>query len=101
MCRGRCCELPKCRGRVPVNWAVIRGETVPGATLHYMTEHPDAVDIADQLPVPILADDTAFESLGKVSIAAEVVMWRSVPAWYAAMHGVYRRIQVKRPTSVM
>jgi methionyl-tRNA formyltransferase len=30
--------LPKYRGRVPVNWAVINGETETGATLHYMTE---------------------------------------------------------------
>jgi methionyl-tRNA formyltransferase len=34
--------LPKYRGRVPVNWAVINGETETGATLHYMTEKPDA-----------------------------------------------------------
>ena len=29
--------LPKYRGRVPVNWAIIHGETETGATLHYMT----------------------------------------------------------------
>src|SRR6185369_10260126 len=34
--------LPKYRGRVPVNWAVINGETETGATLHYMVEKPDA-----------------------------------------------------------
>ena len=28
--------LPKYRGRVPVNWAVLHGETETGATLHYM-----------------------------------------------------------------
>src|SRR5689334_16414457 len=28
--------LPKYRGRVPVNWCVINGETETGATLHYM-----------------------------------------------------------------
>lgn len=33
--------LPKYRGRVPVNWAVINGETETGATLHYMVEKPD------------------------------------------------------------
>ena len=26
--------LPKYRGRVPVNWAIINGETETGATLH-------------------------------------------------------------------
>ena len=29
--------LPKYRGRVPVNWAIIKGERETGATLHAMT----------------------------------------------------------------
>ncbi|MGH8259219.1 MAG: formyltransferase family protein, partial [Steroidobacteraceae bacterium] len=28
--------LPKYRGRAPVNWAILNGETETGATLHYM-----------------------------------------------------------------
>src|SRR5512146_1001898 len=44
--------LPKYRGRVPVNWAVIMGETETGATLHYMTEKPDNGDIVAQQAVP-------------------------------------------------
>ena len=38
--------LPKYRGRVPVNWAIIKGETETGSTLHYMTEKPDNGAIA-------------------------------------------------------
>ncbi len=37
--------LPRYRGRVPVNWAVIQGERETGATLHYMVIKPDAGDI--------------------------------------------------------
>ncbi len=59
--------LPKYRGRVPVNWAVIRGETETGATLHYMVEKPDAGDIVGQQAVPIGPDDTAFDVFGKVT----------------------------------
>ena len=33
--------LPKYRGRAPVHWAIIRGETVTGASLHYMLEKPE------------------------------------------------------------
>src|SRR5438309_1010131 len=44
--------LPKYRGRVPINWAIIHGETETGATLHAMTEKPDAGDIVDQTTVP-------------------------------------------------
>ena len=34
--------LPKYRGRVPINWAIINGETETGVTLHHMTAKPDA-----------------------------------------------------------
>ncbi|MCC7080005.1 MAG: formyltransferase [Burkholderiales bacterium] len=72
--------LPRYRGRAPVNWAVIRGESRTGATLHYMNEAPDAGDIVDQAVVPILPDDTAFEVFRKVTVAAELVLWRSLDA---------------------
>ena len=71
--------LPKYRGRVPVNWAVIRGELETGATLHYMVEKPDAGDIVDRQAVPILPDDTATEVFRKVTLAAEMVLHRTLP----------------------
>jgi methionyl-tRNA formyltransferase len=75
--------LPKYRGRVPVNWAVIKGETSTGATLHTMVEKPDAGLIAGQMAVPILADDTAHDVFGKVTVAAELVLARALPALLA------------------
>ena len=72
--------LPKYRGRVPVNWAVIRGETETGATLHYMVEKPDAGDIIGHQAVPIGPDDTAFEVFGKVTDAAVAVLDTALPA---------------------
>ena len=72
--------LPRYRGRVPVNWAVLHGEREAGATLHYMTERADAGDIVDQQSVPILPDDTAFEVMNKVTVAAEIVLARTLPA---------------------
>jgi len=71
--------LPKYRGRVPVNWAVIKGERETGATLHYMVEKPDAGDIVDRQSVPILPDDTAMEVFRKVTVAAEIILHRSLP----------------------
>lgn len=70
--------LPRYRGRVPVNWAVINGETETGATLHYMTAKPDAGDIVDQQAVPILQDDTAADVFQKVTFAAARVLERSL-----------------------
>ncbi|MEW6313362.1 MAG: formyltransferase [Pseudomonadota bacterium] len=71
--------LPKYRGRVPVNWAVIKGESETGATLHYMTAKPDNGAIVDQQTVPILPDDTAGEVFHKVTCAAEVALHRCLP----------------------
>lgn len=75
--------LPRYRGRVPVNWAILRGETETGATLHVMTEKPDRGAIVDQQAVPILPDDTAVEVFDKVTVAAEMVLHRSLPALVA------------------
>ena len=71
--------LPKYRGRVPVNWAILRGERETGATLHEMVEKPDAGRIVDQMAVPILPDDVALDVFRKVTVAAEVVLHRSLP----------------------
>ena len=75
--------LPKYRGRVPVNWAVLHGESETGATLHAMTAKPDAGDIVDAEAVPILPDDTAVEVFRKVCVAAEVALDRCLPALLA------------------
>ena len=71
--------LPKYRGRVPVNWAVINGENETGATLHYMVAKPDAGDIVDQEKVAIAFTDTAHDVFGKVNEAAVTVLRRAWP----------------------
>jgi methionyl-tRNA formyltransferase len=75
--------LPEFRGRAPTNWAVLKGATRTGATLHRMQAKPDAGAIVDQCAVPILPDDTAREVFDKVCVAAEIVLWRSLPALLA------------------
>lgn len=71
--------LPKYRGRAPVNWAILNGETQTGATLHYMREKPDAGPIVDRQPVDILPDETAVEVFRKVTGAAQTALQRSLP----------------------
>ncbi len=71
--------LPKYRGRVPVNWAILRGERETGATLHEMVAKPDAGRIVDRMAVPILPDDVALDVFRKVTVAAELVLHRSLP----------------------
>ncbi|MDX2084208.1 MAG: formyltransferase family protein [Candidatus Melainabacteria bacterium] len=50
--------LPKNRGPNPIQWAIIRGETQTGHTLHQMAEAVDAGPILHQQPVPIHLEDT-------------------------------------------
>lgn len=71
--------LPKYRGRVPVNWAVLHGETETGVTLHEMTEKPDAGRIVAQTKVPILPDETAFDVFNKLTLAAKQTLETALP----------------------
>jgi len=75
--------LPKYRGRAPVNWAVLNGETETGATLHVMTARADAGDIVDQQAVPIGPDDTAAVVQERVRAAALLVLDRQLDALLA------------------
>jgi methionyl-tRNA formyltransferase len=71
--------LPLFRGRSPVNWAILKGATETGASLHYMTEKPDAGDLVDQERVPIGPEDDALAVSRRVGDAAAVVLSRSFP----------------------
>jgi methionyl-tRNA formyltransferase len=79
--------LPKFRGRAPLNWAILEGETETGVTLHEMVEKPDAGRIVDQQAVPIGPDETAVEVFRKLADAAEAVLKRSIPSLIAGKPG--------------
>jgi methionyl-tRNA formyltransferase len=59
--------LPKYRGRVPVNWMIVNGETEGGVTLHHMVARADAGDIVAQREVEITDDDTALTLYRKIA----------------------------------
>ena len=69
--------LPAFRGRSPVNWAILKGAAVTGASLHFMTDKPDAGDLVDQEQVPIGPDDEALTVARRVTEAAVAVLARS------------------------
>ncbi len=71
--------LPKYRGRVPVNWAIIHGEKECGVSLHRMEIKPDAGNLLAQRAVPILCNDTAFDVFQKLKCAAETLLMDIVP----------------------
>ena len=80
-CTARCCRSIAAARRSTGRSCTASGET--GATLHYMVERADAGDIVDQLAVPILEDDDAREVFGKVTVAAEIILARSLPGLIA------------------
>ena len=72
--------LPKYRGRAPINWAVLHGETRIGMTLHRMVREPDAGNIVDQEGVEIGPRDTAEQAFRKVLPCARLVLSRRIDA---------------------
>jgi len=71
--------LPKYRGRVPVNWVLINGETETGVSLHYMEEKADRGDIVAQKQVPITPEDTAYTLFAKMTAAAGELLRETYP----------------------
>jgi methionyl-tRNA formyltransferase len=70
--------LPKYRGRAPINWAVLHGESRIGMTLHRMVKRADAGAMVDQAGVEIGPRDTAEEAFRKVLPCARLVLARQI-----------------------
>jgi methionyl-tRNA formyltransferase len=59
--------LPEYRGRAPINWALINGETRTGNTMMLLEEGVDDGDILAQREIPIGFDDTCATLYEKVA----------------------------------
>ncbi len=71
--------LPRYRGRCPVNWVLVHGETETGVTLHHMELRPDTGDIVAQRAVPIADEDTALTLNRKLGEAARALLRETFP----------------------
>ena len=71
--------LPRYRGRCPINWVLVNGESETGVTLHCMTPRPDDGDIVGQKGIPIDDDDTARTLCDKAARAAAVLLDETLP----------------------
>lgn len=72
--------LPKYRGRAPVNWALVNGETQTGVTLHKMTRRADQGDILAQQTVDIAPTDTALTLHTKMAQASTALLSDVLPS---------------------
>ncbi|MEN6543444.1 formyltransferase [Parvibaculum sp.] len=70
--------LPRYRGRAPLNWAIIHGESETGVTLHVMVKEADAGDVIDMEAVSIGPEETAGEVAERIPAAAERLILRQI-----------------------
>jgi methionyl-tRNA formyltransferase len=75
--------LPVHRGRAPVNWSIIRGETSTGNTLMLLAAGADTGDIVDQRAIPIGPEDTCATVYAKVGAAGADMLRTHLPALLA------------------
>jgi len=84
--------LPKYRGRAPINWVLVKGETETGITLHAMTPKPDDGVIVAQAQLPIAWDETALSLTDKAAAAGRDLVRSAVPQ---LVDGTHPRIDQK------
>jgi UDP-4-amino-4-deoxy-L-arabinose formyltransferase/UDP-glucuronic acid dehydrogenase (UDP-4-keto-hexauronic acid decarboxylating) len=73
--------LPAYRGRAPLNWVLVNGETRTGVTLHHMTAEADAGDIVAQAVIDIDPDDSALTLYTRmVKVGVDLLL-----EWYPAV----------------
>ena len=67
--------LPRYRGAAPIQWAIIRGETVTGITTFQMDEGMDTGPILLRAATPVGAEETAGELARRLApLGAEVLL---------------------------
>jgi methionyl-tRNA formyltransferase len=71
--------LPKYRGAAPIQWAIIRGESVTGVTTMKIDEGLDTGDVLLQTEVPIKDEDTTETLSERLSAAGADLMVETLP----------------------
>lgn len=70
--------LPSYRGAAPINWAIINGERVTGATTFFIREEIDTGDIIDQVQVGIGPEENAGQLHDRLMTAGAALLVRTV-----------------------
>ncbi|WP_392421396.1 bifunctional UDP-4-amino-4-deoxy-L-arabinose formyltransferase/UDP-glucuronic acid oxidase ArnA [Edwardsiella piscicida] len=71
--------LPAYRGRAPLNWVLVNGETETGVTLHRMETRADAGNIIAQRRIAIAEEDTALTLHHKLCQCARALLAEALP----------------------
>lgn len=71
--------LPRNRGRAPINWVLIHGESETGNTLMWLDESVDSGMIIDQMVIPITDYDSCATLYEKVAETNREMILRLLP----------------------
>jgi len=71
--------LPAYRGRAPLNWVLVNGESETGVTLHHMVTRADAGDIVAQRRVAIAPRETALSLYLKLERESVILLREALP----------------------
>jgi methionyl-tRNA formyltransferase len=72
--------LPRHRGRAPVNWAILRGETLTGDTMMLLDPGVDTGSIVDQRSVVIGPEDTCGTVYERIADTGAEMLVEHLPA---------------------
>ncbi|MEN6621757.1 MAG: methionyl-tRNA formyltransferase [Smithella sp.] len=70
--------LPKYRGAAPINWAIIRGETITGVTIMLMDEGMDSGDILLQQQTEIKSGETYGELHDRLAVLGADLLTQAI-----------------------
>jgi methionyl-tRNA formyltransferase len=70
--------LPDYRGAAPINWAVMNGERITGATTFFLRHEIDTGDMIDRCEVTIGPDDTAGDVHDRLMVEGAQLLVRTV-----------------------
>lgn len=71
--------LPAYRGRAPINWVLVNGETKTGVTVHFMADKADAGDIIAQRTIDISIDDDARALTARMAHESAAILEEVIP----------------------
>lgn len=71
--------LPLYRGGAPIQYAIMKGETITGVTIMYMAEGLDTGDMISRIEVPIEDEDDAGTMFEKLSVVGASLLKQTLP----------------------
>lgn len=70
--------LPQYRGAAPINWVIINGESVSGATTFFIDEEIDTGRMIDRVEIPLQADETAGTLHDKIMVQGSTLLCSTI-----------------------